>query len=132
MNLISETVDLADRVIRLVQPPALQLAESSLTYLDTKYLWTAVSYNIPDILASSGPQPFAELAQRSALQPLHHSQIMRVLHNNGIFTFDAATGRYSNSASSALLTKTHWSQWHRWVDRYGNEFYNAVRTLPAA
>jgi hypothetical protein len=55
-----------------------------------------------------------------------------VLHNNGIFAYDAATRRYSNSASSALLTKTHWTQWHRWVELYGNEFYDAARSIPAA
>jgi hypothetical protein len=131
-KLVSETVDLADKVVRLVQPPALQLAESYLAYLDTKCLWTAVSNNIPDILATSGPQPIAELAQRSGLQPLRLGQVMRVLRNNGIFAHDAATGLYSNSASSALLTKTHWTQWHRWVELYGNEFYDAARGIPAA
>jgi hypothetical protein len=131
-KLVSETVDLADKVVRLVQPPALQLAESYLAYLDTKCLWTAVSNNIPDILATSGPQPIASLAQRSGLQPLRLGQIMRVLRNNGIFAHDAATGLYSNSASSTLLTKTHWTQWHRWVELYGNEFYDAARGIPAA
>ncbi|KAL2135469.1 hypothetical protein VTI74DRAFT_8328 [Chaetomium olivicolor] len=131
-KLAFETVDLADKIIRQVQPPALQLAESYLAYLDTKCLWTAVSNNIPDILASSGPQPITELARLSGLQPLRLRQIMRVLHNNGIFSHDAATGRYSNSASSLLLTKTHWTQWYRWVELYGNEFYDAARQIPAA
>nr|QPI70968.1 O-methyltransferase [Chaetomium cochliodes] len=130
-KLASKTVDLADRLVRQIQPPSLQLAESYLAYLDTKCLWTAVSNNIPDLLAS-GPQSIAELAQSSGLQPLRLRQVMRVLHNNGIFAYDAVTGLYTNSASSTLLTKSHWTQWHRWVELYGNEFYDAARSLPAA
>ena len=105
-KLASITVDLADRLVRQIQPPALQLAETYLAYLDTKCLWTAVSNNIPDLLAS-GPQSIAELAQSSGLQPLRLRQVMRVLYNNGIFAYDAATSLYSNNTSSILLTKSH-------------------------
>jgi hypothetical protein len=84
-KLASRTVDLADKLVLQLQPPTLQLAESYLAYLDTKCLWTAVSHNIPDVLASSGPQSITDLAQRSGLQPLRLRQVMRVLHNNGIF-----------------------------------------------
>ncbi|KAK4099512.1 S-adenosyl-L-methionine-dependent methyltransferase [Parathielavia hyrcaniae] len=115
-ELASRTVDLTDRLVRQLQPAALQLADSYLAYLETKCLWTAVSSNIPDTLATAGPQSVAELARRSGLQPLRLGQVMRVLHNNGIFVLDAGTGLYSNSASSAMLTKAHWTQWHRWVE----------------
>lgn len=130
-NLASQTADLADKLVRLVQPPALQLAGSYLAYLDTKCLWAAVSHNIPDILAS-GPKPLDELAKQSGLQPLRLGQVLGVLRNNGIFAFEPATGTYSNTPSSALLAKTHWTQWHRWVDLYGNEFYRAAEGIPAA
>ncbi|KAL2759303.1 hypothetical protein ACRALDRAFT_1067839 [Sodiomyces alcalophilus JCM 7366] len=130
-NLASQTVDLADKVLRLVQPPALQLAESYLAYIDTKCLWAAVSNNVPDILAS-GPKSLDEIAKESGLQPLRLNQVMGVLRNNGIFAYDAATGTYSNTPSSELLAKDHWTQWHRWVDLYGNEFYRAAEGIPAA
>lgn len=57
---------------------------------------------------------------------------MRVLHNNGIFEYDNSTGNYSNNPSSKLLAKDHWTQWHRWVELYGNEFYNAAQGIPDA
>jgi hypothetical protein len=30
------------------------------------------------------------------------------------------------------MTKSHWTQWHRWVELYGNEFYDAARSIPVA
>lgn len=57
---------------------------------------------------------------------------MRVLHNNGIFECDNSTGTYSNSPSSRLLAKDHWTQWHRWVELYGSEFYDAAHGIPDA
>ncbi|KAK5988145.1 O-methyltransferase verK [Cladobotryum mycophilum] len=130
-NLASQTVDLADKVLRLLQPPSLQLAESYLAYLDTKCLWTAVSNNVPDILASSC-LTVDDLAQKSGLQPIRLKQVMRVLRNNGIFDYDQATETYANNPSSKLLTKDHWTQWHRWVELYGNEFYDAAKGIPEA
>jgi hypothetical protein len=57
---------------------------------------------------------------------------MRVLHNNGIFDYDGSVDSYSNNSSSTLLMKNHWTQWHRWVDLYGNEFYKAAEGIPDA
>lgn len=57
---------------------------------------------------------------------------MRVLHCNGIFDYDASRMTYGNNSSSVLLMKNHWTQWHRWVDLYGNEFYKAAEGIPAA
>ncbi|KAK4122111.1 S-adenosyl-L-methionine-dependent methyltransferase [Parathielavia appendiculata] len=48
---------------------------------------TAVSSNIPDLLAAIGPQSIAELASRSG-----SAKSMRVLHSNGIFGYDATSG----------------------------------------
>lgn len=57
---------------------------------------------------------------------------MRILHSNGIFDYDASTSTYRNNSSSTLLMKNHWTQWHRWVDLYGNEFYKAAQGIPDA
>lgn len=72
------------------------------------------------------------MARKSGLQPLRLKQVMRVLHNNGIFEYDASNDTYSNTPSSTLLAKDHWTQWHRWVDLYGNEFYKAAEGIPEA
>lgn len=53
-----------------------------------------------------------------------------MLHNKGIFSFDSETGMYSNNRSSKLLVSSDWRQWHRWVDLYGNEFYDMARGIP--
>ncbi|KAH8753126.1 O-methyltransferase-domain-containing protein [Hyaloscypha finlandica] len=130
-NLASQTVDLSDRLLHLLQPPALQLAECYLAYIDTKCLSAAVEYGIPDMLAS-GPLTIDELAARSELNPLRLKQIMRVLHNNAIFMYSASTQTYSNTPSSTLLMSDHWTQWHRWVSLYGNIFYDFASSIPDA
>ncbi|OJD31021.1 o-methyltransferase [Diplodia corticola] len=127
----SQTVDLLDRAQRLVQSPVSLLAEHYLAYYDTKCLWAAVSNDIADHL-KDGPRTVEQLAALSSLQPLRLRQILRVLHNNGIFAHDAATDTYSNNSASTLLTKDHWTQWHTWADLYGNEFYDMARGIPAA
>ncbi|KAK7540285.1 S-adenosyl-L-methionine-dependent methyltransferase [Phyllosticta citricarpa] len=127
----SETVDLLDRAQRLIQSPVSLLAENYLAYYDTKCLWAAVSNNIPDHL-KNGPRTVEDLAALSSLQPLRLRQIMRVLHNNGIFSYDATTNTYRNNPASTLLTKDHWTQWHNWTDLYGNEFYDMARGIPEA
>jgi len=102
-----------------------------LAYIDTKCLSTAVTNNISEHLAA-GPQTIPTLARLSNLQPLRLKQVMQVLHNNGIFSFDPTTSTYTNTPSSTLLSKTHWTQWHLWVTLYGNEFYDAARSIPLA
>ncbi|MCJ1350358.1 MAG: hypothetical protein MMC33_000339 [Icmadophila ericetorum] len=126
--LASETVDLLDHVLRLLQPPVSILAES---YLYAKCLWAAVASGIPEAL-SSGPQTLTQLATLSNLQPLRLQQLMRVLCNNGIFQYDASVDSFSNNLTSNLLKKSHWTQWYRWVDLYGNEFYDMARGIPKA
>ncbi|KAH7361335.1 O-methyltransferase-domain-containing protein [Pyrenochaeta sp. MPI-SDFR-AT-0127] len=130
-DLASQTVNLADRLLRLIQPPALQLAENYLAYLDTKCLCAAVEHGIPDMLASK-PLTVDQLATRSSLQPLRLKQIMRVLHNNGIFAYSATDETYANTPSSTLLMSSHWTQWHRWVSLYGTTFYDFASSIPAA
>lgn len=31
-----------------------------------------------------------------------------------------------------MLRSDHWTQWHNWVDLYGNEFYDMARGIPAS
>lgn len=94
-------------------------------------LCAAVSHNIPDIIASRS-LTVEEIAAQSKLQPIRLKQIMRVLHNNGIFDYEDSSASYRNNSSSTLLMKDHWTQWYRWVDLYGNEFYEAARGIPDA
>ena len=57
---------------------------------------------------------------------------MRVLHNDGIFSYTPVTDTYSNNTTSQLLISDHWTQWRNWVDLYGNEFYDMARGIPAS
>ena len=62
----------------------------------------------------------------------HHrlSQILRPLENNGIFKYNPSTSTYSNNHVSELLCSDHWTQWHNWVELYGNQFYDIARGIP--
>jgi hypothetical protein len=55
---------------------------------------------------------------------------MRTLYNEGIYTYDSSTKMYSNNRVSTLLRIDHWTQWHVWVNLYGNEFYDMARGIP--
>ena len=55
---------------------------------------------------------------------------MRVLYNDGIFAYNAASDSYSNNSTSELLLSDHWTQWRSWVELYGNEFYDMARGIP--
>lgn len=90
-----------------------------------------MSLEIPDILAKE-QKTIGELADICNAKPDRLHQIMRLLYNKGIFAFDPSTGIYCNSPTSELLRKDHWTQWCRWVDLYGNEFYDMARGIPAA
>ena len=95
----------------------------------SKCLVAAVELNIPDILRN-GAMSFSVLAKESKCQPHRLRQVLRALHNNGIFSYDESTDRYSNNRTSILLLSDHWTQWRNWVDLYGNEFYDIARGIP--
>ena len=99
--------------------------------MNTKCLCAAVELAIPDILRE-GPMTLEEVAERSSGRPDRLGQILRVLHNNGIFAYDASNKSYSHNSTSVLLLSDHWTQWRNWVDLYGNEFYDMARGIPAA
>lgn len=104
---------------------------SLLGYINTKCLCSAVELGIADILAK-GPQSLTDLAAVSKAQTIRLGQILRPLYNSGIFKFDEESGLYSNNHTSTLLRSDHWTQWHNWVELYGNEFYDIARGIPAS
>ncbi|KAL4886431.1 S-adenosyl-L-methionine-dependent methyltransferase [Aspergillus karnatakaensis] len=130
-DLAARTVDLLHEAEQLLEPSSLVLADHFLGYLSTKCLCAAVEFHIPDLLAS-GPLTLSELSEKSKTRKNRLRQVLRLLHNNGIFTYDSRTDTYSNNATSSMLKTTHWTQWHNWVDLYGNEFYNMARGIPAS
>jgi SAM-dependent methyltransferase len=73
-----------------------------------------------------------KLAELSGAREDRLRQVLRLLHNNGIFAYDRQTDEYRNNHTSELLTTDHWTQWHNWVDLYGNEFYDMARGIPAS
>jgi hypothetical protein len=83
-------------------------------------------------LLFTGAKTVSALAEASHADPTRLTQILRLLRNNGIFAYDESTGTYRNNPASVLLRTDHWTQWHRWVDLYGSEFYDMARGIPAA
>ncbi|KAF4541998.1 O-methyltransferase [Lasiodiplodia theobromae] len=127
----ASVVDSLDRVQLIISPSVSLLADCFFGYLPTKALWTAVDARVPDLLAAHGPQTVEQLAQRAGLQPQRLQQLLDTLAPLGIFahTTDATI---TNSRASALLTRDHWAQWHRWADLYGTDFFDASRCMPLA
>ncbi|PVI02648.1 S-adenosyl-L-methionine-dependent methyltransferase, partial [Periconia macrospinosa] len=124
-----EALDLLSQVRLLLEPPQLVLADHFLGYMSTKALCAAVEFGIPDIL-QSGPRTLEGLAAECKAHPHRLRQIMRTLHNNGIFAYNLSNDTYTNNHTSTLLVSDHWTQWHNWVHLYGNEFYDMARGLP--
>jgi gliotoxin/aspirochlorine biosynthesis O-methyltransferase len=98
-------------------------------YTDTKCLVAANELGLADLLAN-GPLTVQELAEASSSRADRLGQVLVPLRNNGIFSYDAATDKYANTHISTLLRSDHWTQWHNWVDLYGNEFYDIARGIP--
>ena len=99
--------------------------------MSTKCLVAAVDLRIPDIL-SKGPLTLSQLAVSARARHDRLRQIMRLLCNNDVFAHDPQTDTYSNNCRSELLRSDHWTQWHNWVELYGNEFYDMARGIPTS
>ena len=84
---------------------------------------------MPDILAK-GSMNVQDLANASSARADRLGQILVPLRNNGIFDYNPDTGQYTNTHVSNLLRSDHWTQWHNWIDLYGNEFYDIARGIP--
>lgn len=101
---------------------------TSLGFLNSKCLLAAVELKIADIL-SNGPLTLAELAAASNSRPDRLLQVLRVLYNNGIFEYDAASETFSNNHVSVLIRRDHWTGWHNWVDIKGTLGYDIARGI---
>ncbi|KAF3058036.1 Myricetin O-methyltransferase [Daldinia childiae] len=130
-NLSATAVDLLGEAELLLKPGHLILAGHFLGYTDTKCLLAAVQLRIPDTL-TGGPLTLDEIATRCSANPIRLKQILCSLYNNGIFAWDAATCTYANNHVSRLLLADHPTQWHNWVDLYGQEFYDIARGIPGS
>jgi len=128
-KLAAQATDKLHEIGLLLEPDILILADHFFGYLDTKCLVAAVDLDIPDVLGDSA-LTVAELAKECGARPDRLRQILRLLRNKGIFSYDEATDRYSNNSTSQLLLKDHWTQWRNWVDMYGNEMYDMARGIP--
>ncbi|KAJ6151365.1 hypothetical protein N7470_007959 [Penicillium chermesinum] len=113
-ELAAQTIDRLHQVEQLLEPSSLVLADHFL-----------------DLLAG-GPQTLPKLAQLSGAREDRLRQVLRMLHNNGIFAYSVDDDTYSNNPTSEMLRTDHWTQWHNWVDLYGNEFYDMARGIPAS
>lgn len=90
-----------------------------------------MEYNVPNLLRD-GPKSLQALSELCGAKPKRLQQVLKVLYNNGIFNYDSSSDQYSNNHTSELLLTDHWTQWHNWVDLYGNVFYDIARGIPAS
>ncbi|CAJ2504440.1 Uu.00g118340.m01.CDS01 [Anthostomella pinea] len=127
----TKAIDTLHRAQQLLEPRSVILADHFLGYVSSKCLSAAVEQGIPDLLAK-GPMGLSQLAEESKSRFDRLGQVMRVLYNNSIFSYDDVTGLYRNNATSRLLLSSHWTQWCNWVELYGTQFYDAARAIPAA
>ncbi|KAA8645297.1 O-methyltransferase gliM [Aspergillus tanneri] len=132
MSLAAQAVDILYEIEQILQPAQLILADHFLGYMRSKCLVTAVSFKIPDLLSRLGEMTVKELADAAGAREDRLRQILRLLRNNGIFTYKPERDSYANNCRSELLRSDHWTQWHNWVDLYGNEFYDIARGIPAS
>lgn len=82
-----------------------------------------------DLLAA-GPLSLSDLAKACSANSHRLGQILKPLYNNAIFGYDSTTSKYFNNHVSELLRSDHWTQWHNWVELYGNQFYDIARGIP--
>ncbi|UKZ72394.1 hypothetical protein TrVFT333_000023 [Trichoderma virens FT-333] len=118
-HLATESIDLLHSIEQMLEPGHLVLADHFL-----------VDLRIADILLDQGPRTVEELASAGEAQADRLGQVMRVLSNNAIFTYNQCTATYENNHTATLLLHDHWTQWHNWVDLYGNQFYDMARGIP--
>lgn len=100
--------------------------------MNAKCLCSAVELKVPDILREHGPLTVDELASTSGARADRLRQVLRIPHNNGIFLYNSSKDAYENNHTSTLLLRDHWTQWHNWIDLYGNQFYDMARGIPGS
>ncbi|KAF2219170.1 O-methyltransferase glim [Elsinoe ampelina] len=131
-SLCSSVVNSLEQVSQALVPSVSLLTDVFFGYLQTKALWTLVKNNVPDHLCIDSGLSLPDLASRSSIQPDRLSQLMDMMINQGVFTFDEVAQVYRNNRASELLQKDHWTQWHLWSDLYGTDFYDVCRAMPEA
>lgn len=126
--LASQAIDILHETEQLLEPRSFVLADHFLGFVDSKCLVGAVELGVADALQER-PLTLAELAERCSAHPHYLRQIMRVLYNKRISSFDHVTASYSNNSTSELLRRDHRAQWRNWVDLYGNELYEIAKGI---
>ncbi|KAJ5514130.1 hypothetical protein N7463_003682 [Penicillium fimorum] len=111
--LSSKSIDLLNAIEKLLEPGQLILADH---FLD-KPTCAFVS---------------RRLAEASGAWGDRLAKVMKVLQNNGIFTFHPSQATCTNNYTFTLLLCDHWTQWHNWVDLYSTRFYDMSRGIPAS
>ncbi|KAF3797720.1 O-methyltransferase aclM [Colletotrichum gloeosporioides] len=148
-SIAAQVVDILDDAKQMLQPSQLVLADhfmglflslsfttsllislGSGYYLSSKSLVAAVSFKIPDILGQRPGLTISQLAESAGAREDRLRPVMRLLYNNGLFVYDAASDTYTNNSRSNLLKSDHWTQWHTWVELYATEFYDMARGIP--
>ncbi|KIX09588.1 uncharacterized protein Z518_00668 [Rhinocladiella mackenziei CBS 650.93] len=131
LSLATKSVDMLYELEKLLTPGPLLLSDFFFGYMNTKCLCGTVELGIPDVLRK-GPQKVSELASICGAREDRLRQVLRQLHNEGIYQYDRSSDSYSNNPASKLLISDHWTQWRNWVDLYGNEFYEMSAGIPAS
>ncbi|KAI1980661.1 hypothetical protein LOZ53_003091 [Ophidiomyces ophidiicola] len=145
-TIAAESIDLLHSIEQMLEPGQLVLADHFLGerfihsrkqpinidqgYVNAKCLCSAVELKIPEILQEKGASTVEELASLCGAHVDRLRQVLRILHNNGIFKYSPGKGCYENNSTSTLLLRDHWTQWHNWIDLYGNQFYDMARGIP--
>ncbi|PNS14337.1 Sterigmatocystin 8-O-methyltransferase [Sphaceloma murrayae] len=135
----SDVVRAADQVIdqlksidNVLEDGHKRLADVIFAYVSTKSLLSAVRLGVSGILHAKGPQTIVDLAKACHASPKTLSQVLGLLIDNGIFSYGPQKGTISNNHVSELLEPDHWTQWHQWVETYGDIFYEIARGIPDA
>ncbi|KAK2729269.1 cytochrome p450 oxidoreductase [Colletotrichum kahawae] len=130
-SIAAEVVNILDDAKQMLQPSQLVLADHFMGYyLSSKSLVAAVSFKIPDILGQRPGLTVSHSAETAGAREDRLRPVMRLLYNNGLFVYDAASDTYTNNSRSDLLKSDHWTQWHTWVELYATEFYDMARGIP--
>ncbi|UKZ72384.1 hypothetical protein TrVFT333_000013 [Trichoderma virens FT-333] len=131
-QLARTAVDLMDALQLRLVPSVMLLADGFFGYLNSKAMAAVVEAKVPDVLESHGPLTAEKLGPLVQVQPTRLAQLLDTLVNNGIFSYDASSGTFSNNRCSTLLRRDHWTKWHLWADLYPNIFFDVSRSIPQA
>ncbi|CAI0645816.1 unnamed protein product [Colletotrichum noveboracense] len=130
--LARSTVDAMEALQLRLIPSMTLLADGFFGYMNSKAMAAVVEAKVPDVLHSHGSLTAEELGPFVRVQPTRLTQLLDALVNNGIFSYDESSEKFSNNRCSTLLRRDHWTKWHLWADLYPNFFFDVSRSIPAA